>query len=327
MYVDYFIIEYLMKLSIIFILIYILHRLNPKFIKSILTFRHPMIHLVIKKFKRKRGGILNKLSLLLKLFVAFLIISAYTCPKVERTEFVKKTVEKDVILRMDKVFAVPVVVLVDVSGSMAKEGKLEVAKKALREFLDELSPGFEVGLIAFNESITAIQPITSERSKLYRVIEELKAGGGTEFYPPLKVALDILKPYATLKLRAFVLLATDGIPSDRMEYRTILTEYKKLGIPIYTVFVGKNPIGREETVFIAKSTGGKQFTAFEVEELPEVMMKIAKEVKREVMTRVTVEIEEEVKYEEPIYEVLLLIALLALVVLWFINKTLYKTTF
>ncbi|RLE88212.1 MAG: hypothetical protein DRJ49_05350 [Thermoprotei archaeon] len=324
-YNDY--LEYIIKLALVFIIICILHRLIPKFIRSMLIFRHPLIYIISKGFKSSRKRALSTLSLLLKLFIAFLVISAHTSPTIERTELIRKVVEKDVVLRMDKVFGVPVIVLLDVSGSMAKDEKLRIAKEAIRKFIDELPLGFDIGLIAFNEALVVVQPITSERNKLYRVVEELEAGGGTAFYPPLKAALDLLKPYAKLKLKAFVVLATDGIPSDRMEYRRILTEYRQLNIPIHTVFVGRDPIGREETVYIANSTGGRQYTAFDVEKLPEVMLQVAEEVKHEVVTRVTIEVEEEVKYEEPIYEPLLSIALLALIVLWLLNKAIYKTVF
>ncbi|MDK2383330.1 MAG: hypothetical protein QI199_00795, partial [Candidatus Korarchaeota archaeon] len=75
---------------------------------------------------------------------------------------------------------------------------------------------------------------------------------------------------------------------------------------VYTVFIGRDPRGVRETKFIARTTGGKQYTASEIGDLVGILGEIANETNRivanvTVKARVTVRREHRVHLAPPLY--------------------------
>ncbi len=168
-----------------------------------------------------------------------------------------------------------IVVVLDVSGSMAG-AKIEAAKRAVEKILGIASRrGVDVGFIAFNEGIVTALPPGTPVGEVEEAVRELEAGGGTMYTYPLTAALNWLKPYRAFKIPVAVVFATDGLPADRGEYYWLLEEYKRLGIPVYTVFIGSMVAGIAETQYIARATGGEQYTAKTVEDIERVLAEAA----------------------------------------------------
>ncbi|MBN1640394.1 MAG: VWA domain-containing protein [Anaerolineae bacterium] len=71
--------------------------------------------------------------------------------------------------------------VVDVSGSMERENRLELVKRALRLLVDELRPSDSVGIVAYGDTARVIlQPTyASERGEVLRAIDRLRTGGST----------------------------------------------------------------------------------------------------------------------------------------------------
>ena len=82
---------------------------------------------------------------------------------------------------------VDVVLAIDVSGSMAGEG-IVAAKSAARRFLSTLPDEIPVGIAAFAEDATILEPITSDRDLLLNEISSLTPSGETSLYDGVKVA-------------------------------------------------------------------------------------------------------------------------------------------
>ena len=105
-------------------------------------------------------------------------------------------------------------------------------------------------------------------------------------------------------------MVTDGLPADISMYRKVLKEFKKLSIPIYTIFIGGDPKGIEETKLIARETGGKQYTAREVSRLVNTLNEIAKEINKKITEiKTKVELYRDVEIRKPLSHYLLLLAL------------------
>jgi Ca-activated chloride channel family protein len=71
--------------------------------------------------------------------------------------------------------------VVDVSGSMAEAGRLDLVRGALHTLVDQLMPGDQVSIVSFSGSarlLTSMTPV-SERSHLHSAIEELVPDGST----------------------------------------------------------------------------------------------------------------------------------------------------
>jgi Ca-activated chloride channel family protein len=71
--------------------------------------------------------------------------------------------------------------VVDVSGSMAEPGRLDLVKDALHTLVDQLRPTDAVAIVAFSGSATVVRPMTKvrDRAPLHTAIDTLEAGNST----------------------------------------------------------------------------------------------------------------------------------------------------
>ena len=110
-----------------------------------------------------------------------------------------------------------VLLVLDTSGSMNDEGRLQNAKDGLQTFLKEVAPQDRVGLTIFNDRVTEVAPITPVRqirAWLRGVVSRLIADGGTAIYDPTDAGVATVKQLAdTSRINAVVLL-TDGEDTD-----------------------------------------------------------------------------------------------------------------
>jgi Ca-activated chloride channel family protein len=106
-----------------------------------------------------------------------------------------------------------VMLLIDVSGSMNNDDKIEQAREAALAFLQNMEPTNRVGLTLFNDQIEVRVPLgsfESTQSQLESHIRALRAGGGTELFQAVQRTADLLdKLPDDNRIRAIVLLS-DG---------------------------------------------------------------------------------------------------------------------
>lgn len=106
-----------------------------------------------------------------------------------------------------------VMLLIDVSGSMQSDGKLEQAKEAAIAFIDNLETDTNVGLSVFSDTVTELVELDSletNRSRLTGFINSLRTEGGTELYQSVRDMVDEMNNLeAENRIRAVVILS-DG---------------------------------------------------------------------------------------------------------------------
>ncbi len=115
----------------------------------------------------------------------------------------------------DKVNPKDVTFVLDTSGSMAHDGKLESAKKALLYCLERLHDKDRFSLIRFSTEVEVLgqglMPPTRENiERAKRFIEQMEARGGTNINDAL---LRALKPVATPDRLHTIVFLTDGRPT------------------------------------------------------------------------------------------------------------------
>lgn len=98
--------------------------------------------------------------------------------------------------------------VMDVSGSMGVEGKLESAKAAAHEFINRMREIDQAGLISFDTHIETEQEITADREALGAAVDRLVPGDETAMYDALVVAIDQLEGIAGRKA---IIVLTDGM--------------------------------------------------------------------------------------------------------------------
>ncbi len=130
-----------------------------------------------------------------ELVLVILVSLALASPYIKYT--VVKPLEETATTQLEIPPRPVVVIIIDVSGSMAGE-KLEAAKEAMTILVNELSKlnkTIDIGLIAFTDYIAEAIPPTTNTTRILRTIIKLKALGGTMYTYPLQVAYNWLSIY------------------------------------------------------------------------------------------------------------------------------------
>ena len=111
--------------------------------------------------------------------------------------------------------------LIDNSGSMNFVNKLDSAKAVANEFLDQMRPGDQAGVIVFNTKVNVLQDVTADREALVKAIDSISARDDTSIYDALATAIGILNP---LPGRKAIIVMTDG-----MDNSSVATPEEALG--------------------------------------------------------------------------------------------------
>jgi Ca-activated chloride channel family protein len=137
-----------------------------------------------------------------------------------------------------------IVLVVDVSGSMQDDDKLEQVKAGLGTFLQRILPEDRVGLVSFSSgtNIEVVPSLLAEnRVELDTAIQALRPQGKTAIYDGLmtgKQALDALPPEQEERIKAIVLL-TDGLENgSSTSFEQLKAEFEETGISIFPVAYG-----------------------------------------------------------------------------------------
>ncbi|MEU4575868.1 von Willebrand factor type A domain-containing protein [Nonomuraea sp. NPDC023979] len=135
--------------------------------------------------------------------------------------------------------------VIDVSGSMAETGRLDLVKQALHTLLDQLAPGDQVSVVAFSDQarvLATMTPLTA-RDDLHRAVDQLTTEGGTNLEAGLvlgyREAAAAHRPAATNR----VILLSDGLANQgSTAWQAILDRVKEHAgrrITLLTVGVGR----------------------------------------------------------------------------------------
>ncbi|NRQ33047.1 DUF3520 domain-containing protein [Nonomuraea sp. NN258] len=135
--------------------------------------------------------------------------------------------------------------VVDVSGSMAEPGRLNLVKQAMHKLIDQLAPGDQVSIVAFSddaELLLSMTPLTA-RQELHDAVDDLSIDGGTNLEAGLTAgyqeASRAFRPAATNR----VVLLSDGLANQgSTQWQAILDRVKEYAgdqVALLTVGVGR----------------------------------------------------------------------------------------
>ena len=102
---------------------------------------------------------------------------------------------------------------IDVSGSMAREDRLEMVKRSLRLLVDELRPRDEVGIVIYGDYGSVLLEPTDggEKGTILSAIDALQPGGSTYVEDGLRIAYEMAVERAQPGRITRVLLLSDGV--------------------------------------------------------------------------------------------------------------------
>jgi Ca-activated chloride channel family protein len=163
-----------------------------------------------------------------------------------------------------------VAVLLDVSGSMRFDGKIERARWVIRQLVGRLRPEETAALMIFADGrIETSVPHTTDRQKLYTTLEATDAYGKTALSDALVEAATLVEAQATLS--PALILITDGFENaSATTLEQALAHLRWRGVPVYPLAVvaehveqqAKHPDAGsdfERLRQIAAETGGRPF--------------------------------------------------------------------
>ena len=103
------------------------------------------------------------------------------------------------------------VFVVDVSGSMARESRLELVKGALRLLLDQLGDGDRVGLVVYGSRGRILLEPSGDLDAVWRAIDRLTTGGSTNAEEGLMLGYDLARRYYRPDAINRLVLCSDGV--------------------------------------------------------------------------------------------------------------------
>jgi VWFA-related protein len=169
---------------------------------------------------------------------------------------------------------VHVVLLLDVSASMKREERLSSAIQAARIFVEALEPADRVSVITFSDSVSVLEPFTTERASVIASIEAVEAQRGTALYDAIHEGARLLGENEGR--RALVLLsdgqdlAFDGLgPGSSRTFEQAVQEALRNQVLAYTIGLGaqlandfdyaRQHSALEVLAGLASDTGGRFF--------------------------------------------------------------------
>jgi Ca-activated chloride channel family protein len=163
-----------------------------------------------------------------------------------------------------------VMLVVDVSGSMAEEDRLESAKQGLNVFFDQIEPQDRIGLTIFNERVEQVVPLLpfslDERS-LREKAGDLFPDGGTAFRDATAKAFDQVRARGGSgdRINAVVVL-TDGDDTDSARsLPSVVRELSSQGdstdqVRVFTIAYSPTAEGAASALQqIAEASGGQYY--------------------------------------------------------------------
>jgi Ca-activated chloride channel family protein len=134
--------------------------------------------------------------------------------------------------------------VIDTSGSMEREGRLELVKDALRLLVDRLGRNDTVAIVTFGDDARVLLEPTraTDANRILAVIEELQPGGSTNLEAGLRLGYDQARSAMTENGIDRVVLASDGVANVGLtDAESILGAIRRdaaAGIELVSIGVG-----------------------------------------------------------------------------------------
>jgi VWFA-related protein len=150
--------------------------------------------------------------------------------------------------------------VMDVSGSMDKGGKIDGAKAAAKAYVDQLRSGDQAGLMIYNTRSTYVQELTQDHNVLKSAIDNIQTGGDTAMYDAVFAAEEVLRD---VQGRKAIIAVTDGLDnSSSRNEDDVVSAIGPSGLSISTIGLGdpstSDQPGLDETGLrsLAQRSGG-----------------------------------------------------------------------
>ncbi|MGE0869641.1 MAG: VWA domain-containing protein [Kofleriaceae bacterium] len=138
------------------------------------------------------------------------------------------------------------VVVVDHSGSMAFDGRLDKVKVGLHAMVDHLLPEDRLAIISFDDDVTFDAPFSAELDPtlLHAAIDQLQPDGGTNIYAGLEAGFGLIGEAPSSETQNRVIFLSDGLATIGNTSRAAIMEMAsqriREGVGLTTIGVGND---------------------------------------------------------------------------------------
>jgi len=166
--------------------------------------------------------------------------------------------------------------VIDRSGSM-QGPKLEAAKESARVTSEVLSPNDMLGVVAFDSEAQVYVRMTraSNRMRISNDISRLQSGGGTNIFPGLKEASEMLGSVSA-KVKHVILLSDGEAPSDGIAELVQDMRANKITVSA----VGVQGADKGLLQMITEAGDGRLYMVEDIGALPKIFMKETQEAQK-----------------------------------------------
>jgi VWFA-related protein len=175
--------------------------------------------------------------------------------------------------------------VIDISGSMDKNGKLIAAKEAAKKYVSQMRPGDQAGLMTYDTKTYYVQPITTDTNALATAIDGLKPGSDTAMYNAL---VEAEKNLESVNGRKSIIVMTDGMDNkSQVAAEDVIKGISQSGLSISTIGFGdasaKGQVGLDEAGLksLAEKAGGLYAFANDADTLSKIYQRYGETLQNE----------------------------------------------
>ncbi len=156
--------------------------------------------------------------------------------------------------------ALNVALVIDTSGSMHQEGKMEAARRAAMRLVEGLGPGDILSVVSFDSAAKVVVPArkVDDRQSLKRRIEALQPGGETNIYDGLRLGYQEARKNSARDGVSLLILLSDGEVtsgvSDPAAFQQLVADQADAEVQTTSVGLG---ISYNEDLMLAIAREGK----------------------------------------------------------------------
>jgi VWFA-related protein len=173
--------------------------------------------------------------------------------------------------------------VIDTSGSMADENKLDHAREAASAFIDSMGGKDRVTIVAFSSQVSVIQDYATDRTALKAALGTLSAKGDTMLYDA--VAQTARREAAQAERRKALILLTDGEDTkSSASLDSSIAAAVTAGSPIFAIGLGSD-VKTEVLDRLASATGGQAIYLDDPTQLKPTLLSIGDQLRRQYALR------------------------------------------
>lgn len=169
-------------------------------------------------------------------------------------------------------------VVVDRSGSMSDDRKIDYARRALHRLIDGLRPEDLFSLVIYDDAVEVLSrphPVT-DRKRLHEMVDRIVPGGSTNLGGGMMEGLQLARRSADRERVNRVILLSDGLANQGItspaELNRIARQYRSDGVSLTTMGLGLD-YNENLMVGLAESGGGNYFFIEHPNQMAQILTK------------------------------------------------------